>query len=332
MKKIAVLLSTYNGEKYLKEQVLSIHDQKFDRNEYSLQILIRDDGSSDNTLSIIKDLESSFSEVQQVVSKKNLGFVGSFMKLLSESKADYYFFSDQDDVWLENKVSLFLKKFREVEMMPSDVVGVFSNAWIADESAISTNKTVLGVRTKRIHNGKLVFNQQLFESYVQGASLAINNNVREKFLKYDLTDLGIGESHDHFLGLIAGTYGNLFYIDKPLINYRQTGHNTIGARPTKQKMLAKVLSLQLRVDEAASLMLAGEYVLSKDPHRESDFIELHLVNESHKGSLKRVKFFYRNRQFVSGKYPKLLSLLFALLMAPIHKKTKFENVRKTIHG
>ena len=99
--KIAILLSTYNGEKYIKEQIDSILNQQ----GVETYIFVRDDGSSDATVAILKELQVTYRNRIELTQGKNLGYAGSFISLLSKSeeKFDFYAFSDQDDVWLPEK-------------------------------------------------------------------------------------------------------------------------------------------------------------------------------------------------------------------------------------
>ena len=105
--KVNILMSTYNGQQFLAEQIRSIQEQSY--TDWTL--FIRDDGSSDNTKEILKDFEHQDSRIHLIDNDKsdNLGVIKSFHKLVNHDRADYYFFSDQEDVWLPNKLELSLK-------------------------------------------------------------------------------------------------------------------------------------------------------------------------------------------------------------------------------
>jgi rhamnosyltransferase len=101
-KKVCVLLSTYNGEAYLREQIDSILAQI----DVSVELIIRDDGSKDSTVKIINEYKNQYVNVLILDSYKNLGPANSFMELLYASgDADYYAFAEQDDIWLPEKLS-----------------------------------------------------------------------------------------------------------------------------------------------------------------------------------------------------------------------------------
>ena len=109
-KKVAVLLSTYNGEKYVGAQIHSILTQTYK----NLVLVVRDDGSKDKTVKIVKEFMENNSNIK-LVEGKNLGFIKSFFELLKYEDADYYAFADQDDIWLPNKISLAVESLNKLE-------------------------------------------------------------------------------------------------------------------------------------------------------------------------------------------------------------------------
>ena len=104
-KKVAILMSTYNGEKYLKEQIESLLAQTYG----NIEIYIRDDGSKDNTIKIIKNYKEKYNNIV-LKEGKNIGFINSFFELLNLcNDADYYAYCDQDDVWMNDKIERAVK-------------------------------------------------------------------------------------------------------------------------------------------------------------------------------------------------------------------------------
>ena len=97
-KKVAILLSTYNGEKFLPKLLASLKEQSYN----NIELFIRDDGSRDNTVDLIKSTEFPFPV--HIIEGENLGFCKSFITLLNMSDADYFSFADQDDFWYNDKV------------------------------------------------------------------------------------------------------------------------------------------------------------------------------------------------------------------------------------
>ena len=115
-KQFAVLMSTYNGELFIKEQIDSILAQK----DVDITLYIRDDGSNDNTVKLIKEYIKKYDCIRFMNDNNNLRPGASFMKLLlsvlkKEKKYDFYAFADQDDIWLENKVETLLNEIKKDE-------------------------------------------------------------------------------------------------------------------------------------------------------------------------------------------------------------------------
>ena len=107
-----ILLATYNGEKFLKEQINSLLDQSYK----NWKLLIRDDMSTDCTMAILSDYISKYPDkIKLLKSNKRLGPCQSFNYLLQKSDSDYVMFCDQDDIWLPEKIELSLKKMRSLE-------------------------------------------------------------------------------------------------------------------------------------------------------------------------------------------------------------------------
>ena len=109
-KKVAVLLSTYNGEKYVGAQLHSILTQNYK----NLVVVVRDDGSKDKTVKIVKEYMENNDNIK-LVEGKNLGFIKSFFELLKLEQADYYAFADQDDIWFPNKISLAVESLNKLD-------------------------------------------------------------------------------------------------------------------------------------------------------------------------------------------------------------------------
>lgn len=126
-KKVAVLLSTYNGEKYLEEQLNSLCNQTYS----NLEIVIRDDGSSDGTCDLIKKYQQKHNNIK-FEEGTNLGFIKSFFCLLELADADYYAYCDQDDIWLENKVELAVQALNKADGTKPNLA--FGNSDYYDEN------------------------------------------------------------------------------------------------------------------------------------------------------------------------------------------------------
>lgn len=212
--KTNIVLSTYNGEQYLAEQVESILAQTYQ----DWNLLIRDDGSTDKTPEIIqkyceKDSRIHFINPDEHV---NVGLVSSFYRLVKHEKADIYFFSDQDDVWLPEKIEQSLAEHEKHKSLPcmvyTDLKVVDAELNLMKESYLASNPYI---------NQSL--KAQILTNNVVGGVSSINHALVELWT----TELVF--IHDWYLGLLAAAFGKLAYLDKPGELYRQHGKNVSGA-------------------------------------------------------------------------------------------------------
>ena len=118
MEKVAILMSTYNGEKFISEQIASLEKQTFS----NWKLYVRDDGSTDRTIEIVKKYCREDRRIKLIEDNKNLKPTRSFLALLNMVDADYYFFCDQDDYWLKDKLTLMLNRIKEYDNSLPQVV------------------------------------------------------------------------------------------------------------------------------------------------------------------------------------------------------------------
>ncbi|HEM3633850.1 glycosyltransferase family 2 protein [Streptococcus suis] len=221
--KVNILMSTYNGQQFLAEQIRSIQEQTY--TDWTL--FIRDDGSSDNTKEILKDFERQDSRIHLIDSDKsdNLGVIKSFHKLVNHDRADYYFFSDQDDVWLPNKLELSLNEAQNYPanlplMVYMDLKVVNQDLEIMTESMVKSQS----------HHANTELVQELTENTVTGGVAMINHHLAEM---WQVTEDIL--MHDWYLALLASAFGNLVFIDQPGELYRQHSDNVLGARTLSKR-------------------------------------------------------------------------------------------------
>ena len=222
--KIHILLSTYNGEQFLAEQIQSIQQQTVQ----DWKLLIRDDGSTDRTREIIREFVAQDSRIHWINENesKNLGVIKSFHNLAQFEEADVYFFSDQDDVWLPQKLELSLAEARKYPAeMPLLVY--------MDLTVVNQDLEVLSISMIRSQSGhantELV--QELTENTVTGGVAMVNHALIQLWNQTE--DILM---HDWYLALLATAFGKLVYIDQPGELYRQHEHNVLGARTWSKRI------------------------------------------------------------------------------------------------
>jgi len=220
---IEILLATYNGEKYLKEQLDSILLQSY----HNWKITIRDDNSTDKTLSIISEYINNYPEKFSLLNdgKGHIGSSLSFASLLENSKNEYIMLCDQDDVWLEFKIEITLKELLKQEkingkiplMIFTDLKEVDQDLNILSESFIESQKLYPSIISNTTKLAAL--------NIVAGCTTIINKQSLQVILP--LTSKHV--THDQWMAINISKYGKIFYISTPTILYRQHSRNIFGA-------------------------------------------------------------------------------------------------------
>ncbi|WP_278393151.1 glycosyltransferase [Leuconostoc lactis] len=214
MKKVQVLMSTYNGADYIAEQIESIFSQNGQNEEFATELLIRDDGSTDDTISIIQEYSNKF-PIKILKSEKSVGFKNSFFELVDKAeKADYYFFSDQDDIWKENKIKRFIEVFRDdISYM------VFSDLTMFGNEQGSLYKRM------RLDNSNLTYKHMMLSERVTGASSAINYAALCVIKQSSLSLKNKIDYHDKLIGMMIPLVGEFTYLPEQLTKYRRHSNN-----------------------------------------------------------------------------------------------------------
>ena len=217
---VAIVMSTYNGSRYLREQIDSILAQDFK----NWDLYIRDDMSSDDTGVILKDYEERYDNIHVVENNNiNLGAKRSFLKLVESVNAKYYMFSDQDDFWLPNKISLTLGAMKSAEKVRPDVsipILVHTNYRIVD-SKLAELRTPPASFKNYTDLSSLSIN-----NCITGCTMMINEALKNLIGNVDTESVGM---HDWWFGLIANCFGMVKYLPQVTILYRQHEGNVVGA-------------------------------------------------------------------------------------------------------
>lgn len=212
--RVLILLSTYNGEKYIRELLDSIYRQTYS----DFCLYIRDDGSKDNTKLILEEYKNKYRNIIDIVYGKNIGAKGSFFELLkkADNSFDYYAFADQDDVWLDNKLEKAMEKLwrtgSRFSMYCSPTILVDSSLQVLKENTIDT------------HNHS--FGNALIENIACGCTMVFSHDILTLIQKN-----GIPQHmymHDWLIYMLAEAYGEVILDEKGYILYRQHENNTVG--------------------------------------------------------------------------------------------------------
>lgn len=220
MYSICVLMSTYNGEKYLQKQIDSILQQK----GVNLTLCIRDDGSSDNTLNLLEGYSISDSRIK-VIKGKNCGVTSSFMSLVQNSpNADYYSFADQDDIWDSDKLEIAASELSRFSGTPS--------MYYCNYRQIDGNDEIIVSRAER-YLAELSLEKVILTNNCTGCTVVINHAMRKKLCDFIPPEIMM---HDHWVYLLCKSIGGSIICDSnPHMSYRQHDNNVLGAKISLKK-------------------------------------------------------------------------------------------------
>ena len=234
---IEILLATYNGERFLPEQIESIINQSY--TDYS--ILASDDNSSDCTFEILRSYESVLGEKINVVQSNTHSAKENFYNLLDMADAEYIALCDQDDFWERDRLKKSLKAVQRLERRygKETPILVHSDLEIVDENLNSKNKKMselTGIseaikyakkESKCLYtiSTEKSFSRYLVENNITGNTVIINKALLDIYKRPKVSFM-----HDWWLGLIAFTFGKVGFLNECLVKYRQHESNELGAK------------------------------------------------------------------------------------------------------
>ncbi|MCI8309011.1 MAG: glycosyltransferase family 2 protein [Clostridia bacterium] len=250
---IDVLMATYNGEKYLEEQINSILNQTY-RN---IRLIISDDCSKDNTREILKQYEENDERIKVYYQEENLGYIRNFEFLLNKVENEIYMLSDQDDVWLPQKIE---KSYELLKQENADLV--FGDLEVVDEN-LNTIYSSFGdfmLLNKKINKYINSYKLNYLYNCVTGCTVLSKKEFIDKILPFPVTSKYV--AHDHWIGIGISLNGKVAYMKEKYIKYRQHGNNEIGTDKISHKFtkLEDVRNLFIEV----KLGVFGTYVENND--------------------------------------------------------------------
>lgn len=219
MKSVLVLMSTYNGEKFIREQLESILTQK----DVELRVLIRDDGSTDKTVDIIKEFKDNNGNIK-IIEGENIGYKRSFLWLLDNSEtSDYYAFADQDDVWLNDKLITAVEK---LEKENSKKPLLYTSAL----QRVDENLRPLSIQS--FPGLKLTLYSEFVRHRFAGCTYVFNNALKN--VCKGTSDINnFYYSHDSWVSLMCwSSGGQIIYDATPHILFRRYGDNVSADNST----------------------------------------------------------------------------------------------------
>ncbi len=216
--KTSVVMATYNGEKYLYEQLDSLRDQTMVIDE----VIICDDRSSDNTVKMLNDYiaDNKLEERWRViVNEQNLGYANNFYKALNLAMGDYIFFCDQDDIWFPEKIEEMVRVMEQnpaVQLLCTDY-----EPFSSSDQAPSVPKKILKNMTGDGSLEQIVLNRENIHIASLGCDMAVRKSFRDKIRPYWVN----GWAHDDYVWKTSQCVNGCFVYHKPLIKRRLHANN-----------------------------------------------------------------------------------------------------------
>lgn len=226
MATIDILMASYNGEKFINAQLCSLVSQSFK----DWRLLIHDDGSTDNTINIIKSWAEKDNRI--VLIEDNIkcgGAAKNFLYLTQFSNAPYCMFCDQDDIWFDNKIETF---YKAISNEPAELpIAAYSRSYLWDP-----DKGILGITGWKFFPNNL--KQFICQNAgIQGCSAICNKTTIQYLRRYK----GRVAMHDHLLNLFVLVFGYAIPISTPLMLYRQHSANVTGGSPDALPILKRII-------------------------------------------------------------------------------------------
>jgi glycosyltransferase involved in cell wall biosynthesis len=255
---VDIIVPTYQGEKYLSELIDSLLNQTYS----NIRILLRDDGSKDQTVPILNSY--AFSNPEKIVlltePKSNLGIMGNYSELFKNTGSPYVFLADQDDVWLPNKVAQSMQVMKKMEQQfgKNKPLLVHTDLKVVDKNLKEISSSFWSYANLK---PKLVtLNRLLLQNCITGCTIGINRPLIDLIMPVPKDAV----MHDWWIGLVASYFGHIQHCEQATILYRQHSGNTLGAikddwvRVIKDKWFNRPEKNQARDQARAFLSLFGE--------------------------------------------------------------------------
>jgi glycosyltransferase involved in cell wall biosynthesis len=325
---IDVLMATYNGGKYVKEQIESILNQSYE----DFRLIISDDCSTDETCKIIKELRKKDKRIILFEQSLNLGVVKNFEFLLEQVTSDYFMFCDQDDIWDKEKIKKSLEKLEQ-----EDADLVYTDLRIIDENENVVfdsywKQKGFANKIKKYNNFESLF----LNNYITGCTML----VKSKFInqtKPHILPLPNGNKyvlHDYWVALIVAEQGKLAYVEEPLINYRQHELNQVGSKTVSSELNSFEEIRNLFIDVKQKKFKTYKDNISR-LRGNSLYKTIDEANDYYKrlSIIKNFNFRYWGLFFKLYKYEEFLYIVknFIILNMPIFGRLAF-NIRAKVKG
>jgi len=304
--KISIAMATYNGEKYLKEQLESIYSQTMLPDE----VIVTDDCSTDETVSILEDYKQSHG-LKYYVNEENVGYNKNFEKALRLCNGDYIAIADQDDFWMDNKLEVSVSKLVEIENNSPSMVS--TNKYTTDSN--------LNVISYKDNSDLYNYYDAFFGPPSQGSTIVMNRKLLNVVLPLPNKDDCI---YDAYIALVAAMCGNKYYIGEKLIKHRLHDNNSFHLQKERKTKLFNVYNLFYK-DRFLELLPYGRYEIMKVAEEKAGIFFI----ENRKILFDKILEIYETKSLINS-----LSLVYSIKELPFNRRLKViinANIHKFIY-
>ena len=295
---VAVVVATYNGATYLRQQLESIVQQTYKPS----QIIIVDDDSLDDTLQVANNFAAHHPEVMVVQNETRLGYIKNFEKGMLIATASYVALSDQDDIWMPHKLETLLANI-------GDQMLAYSDSELIDANGQLLNQKMSSIKNQLAYHTPIMY---ATGAWAPGHAMLFKKELVDKAAPFPAL-----VTHDFWLGFVATCYSRVVYVNEPLVHYRQHTQNAIGADTTKNKTASLTMAQKKQKARARMELLFNKVKEAGHQHEEVfEKINNSYASFSLSNNFKRAKLFYDHRNLILAykKKSALLKVFFAVKM------------------
>lgn len=214
--KVAIVMATYNGERFLREQMDSILQQTYS----NIEVIVVDDCSKDGTVALLDDYAKKFNNIKLFKNEANIGYIKNFEKAVALADAEYIALSDQDDIWHPEKIAVLMDNIHDAAM-------VYCDSELIDDQGNSMNKKMTDLKNLDTYTDCLSF---LIGNGVFGHAQLMRKSLAVKAMPFP-EDC----PHDWIIPFLAAFDGTVKFVNAPLVKYRQHANNISGLVKTKDR-------------------------------------------------------------------------------------------------
>ena len=253
MSKISVAMTTYNGEKFILQQLQSLLNQKRRPDE----VIIRDDCSKDSTVNIIENFikNNNLTSWKLIINNKNCGYIENFRKAICDTQGDIIFLCDQDDIWHKDKIERMSSLMEQNEDIKA--LACSYNFIDAENREITGEEKFYTPKNNKEALSKIDYGKILYYNIAQGCAAAYRRNICEKYINSASSSL----PHDWALNIISYETSGLYYLNEELFSYRLHTNNTTGIMNKDSSVKNRIPNLEnyaLFMQEVSTLNIKEE--------------------------------------------------------------------------